>query len=51
MENDVACLTTIGDILVLSLPHLRQQMKVEGMKCDNRLKSQSVENTLDITPS
>ena len=36
MENDVACLTTTGDIIVLSLPHLRQQMKVEGIRCDSR---------------
>ena len=36
MENDVACLTTTGDILILSLPQLRQQMKVEGIKCDSR---------------
>jgi len=35
-ENDVACLTTTGDIIVLSLPHLRQQMKVEGIRCDSR---------------
>jgi len=41
MENDAACLTTTGDIFVLSLPNLRQQMKVEGIKCDNRYQKKN----------
>ena len=52
MENDVACLTTTGDILVLSLPQLRQQMKVEGIKCDsrqNKMASTCFINTQQLT--
>jgi len=36
LENDVVCLTTTGIIHILSLPQLRPQLKVEGIKCDNR---------------